>query len=185
MSNDRKREDSTRPSATGVRYFKLYERMTSTAADTGILAYPCKFGYVSTLGYEDWTADLDATKERVYPSVVSVSGEAGDFVACIFQPRSRHWEVIYRVEDWGWARLSGDLDPLSSVTARIWIDSASSNTMVDTTVDITVHDRLLATGGDPLAELTRIRWVYNPRTAKRYVVEAACDPDTSSVVWGE
>lgn len=82
---------------------------------------------------------------------------------------------------WGWARLSGDLTPLGNATARVWNDVG--DTMTDTGLDITVYDRL--SGADDLLEKTRFRWELDPTTGKYYVTVPACDPDTSSTVWGE
>jgi len=82
---------------------------------------------------------------------------------------------------WGWARMSAELSALSSATARVWHDVAG--TMTDTGADITVHDKLLMTGA-ALATLTRIRWEYDPIKGKYYAVNAACDVDTSSTIWG-
>ena len=181
MSAERRRENFTDPAATGLRYFQLYEKMPATG---GALAYPCKWNGTT----ETWNANTTATKVTIYPSPVSTVGSldgasSGDFMACIYMARSRRWEIIGRWEDWGWARLVSDLNALSSTTATVWCDTSVSNTMVNTTVVITVHDRLL-TAGAAIATLTRVRWVLNPRTAKRYVVSAACEVDTSSTVWG-
>jgi hypothetical protein len=173
MSEDRRRENFTDPGGTGLRYFKLYEAMT---LNSGALAYPCR--WTGT----DWEAVLTATKVRIYRGAVSLVGYADDFVACIYMPQSRHWEVVARIEDWGWARLSTDLNALSSATARVWFDV--SGTMTDSGFDITLYDRMLP-AGEAIPTLSRVRWVYCPRAAKRYVADAACDADTSSTVWGE
>ena len=173
MSQDRARDGYSSPGATGVRYFQLYETMGATA--DGALAYPCKWNNTTS----GWEANLTATKVRIYPGPLARVGYADDFVACIFMARSKRWEMINRVEDWGWARLSAELTALGNVTARVWFDVAG--TMTDSGFNITVYDRLL---GDALPALTRVRWVYDPRKAKRYVTEHACDPDTSSTIWG-
>jgi hypothetical protein len=78
-----------------------------------------------------------------------------------------------------WGRISGTIDALGSGTLRIWRES--SGTMTDSSVDITVYDRLLATG-ETWTDKWRVRVEWD--SDRYYIVAAACAADSSSTVWG-
>lgn len=174
MSEDRKRDAHTDPGGTGVRWFRLDADL---AANSSALAYAVRWNGSA------WSGNLSATRTRIYSGPHNAIAADDDYVQCVYMPTNRHWEVIGLWEHWGWARLVADLNSLSSTTATVWRDTAASNTMANTGIVITVHDRLLASAS-AIATLTRVRWEYQPRTGKYYVVNAACDPDTSPTVWG-